>query len=287
MAETRITDEALVECVPNFSEGRDRGVAGAIADAIAAAPGARVLDVTCDSDHNRSVVTFVAAPQAIGEAALRGAAEAVRLIDLTKQSGVHPRIGAADVVPFVPVRGVTLADCAAIAVKTGEEFWNRLRVPVYLYEAAARRVDRLNLEGIRRGGFEALREQVAERPPDIGEPRLHPTAGASVIGARKFLIAFNINLESADVDIARQIARKIRTSSGGMPCVKALGLPLASRGLVQVSMNLVRNVDRGRAISESRIVHAGRTLTVVESRVCDDGGRLLCIVTSTHVAVAR
>jgi glutamate formiminotransferase len=211
-------------------------------DAIAAAArGARVLDVTLDRDHNRSVITMAGGPAEVSEAAFRAVEQAVARIDLTKQLGVHPRIGAADVVPFVPVRGVTLADCAGIAVEVGERIWRELGVPVYLYEAAARRPDRVNLENIRRGGFEALREAVRSDParrPDIGGPELHPAAGAVVTGARKFLIAFNINLSTPDLAIAREIAAAIRTSSGGLPCVKALGVALESRQLSQVTMNL-------------------------------------------------
>jgi len=227
----------VVECVPNFSEGRDARKVDAIAEAIASAPGVKVLDVTRDPDHNRSVVTFVGSLEQIGEGAFRGAAQAVASIDLMSQSGVHPRIGAADVVPFVPVLDIALQECAVLAVAVGERIWRELGVPVYLYEAAARRPDRVNLENIRRGGFEKLRE-LANADPDIGGPKLHPTAGATVVGARKFLVAFNINLNTPDVTIAQEIARKIRTSSGGLPCVKAMGVRLESRNLAQVSMNL-------------------------------------------------
>ncbi len=186
-----------------------------------------------DTDHNRSVITFVGPPDAVANGALRAIETAVERIDLRKHAGVHPRMGAADVVPFVPLEGMTLDDCVAIARKTGEEVWKRLHVPVYFYEAAALSPDRRLLENCRRGGFENPR--IA---PDVGGPALHPSAGACIIGARKILIAFNINLKTDDVQVARDIARKIRTSSGGMPFVKALGLPLADRGLVQVSMNL-------------------------------------------------
>lgn len=232
---------SLVECVPNFSEGKDARKVDAIASSIAAAPSVTVLDVTLDPDHNRSVVTFAGPAEAVGEAAIRGVRLAVESIDLNAQSGVHPRIGAADVVPFVPVRNITLQACAELAAALGERIWRRLGVPVYLYEAAARRPDRVNLENIRRGGFEKLRELVRTDPrrhPDFGGAELHPTAGATVVGARKFLIAFNINLRTSDVAIAREIATKIRTSSGGLPCVKAMGVRLESRGLAQVSMNL-------------------------------------------------
>lgn len=213
----------------------------AIAGVIASVGGIGVLDITLDPDHNRSVITFAGPPDAVGEAALRAVAQAVETIDLSRQSGAHPRIGAADVVPFVPVQEITLAECASLATAVGEQIWQRLGVPVYLYEAAARRPDRVNLEDIRRGGFEKLREFARTDPnrrPDFGEGRLHSTAGACVVGARKFLVAFNVNLNTPDVTLARQIAKKIRASSGGLPNVKAMGVRLESRNLAQVSMNL-------------------------------------------------
>ncbi len=231
----------LVECIPNFSEGRDRAKVDAIAAAIAALPGALVLDLELDADHNRSVITFVAPPETVMEAALAGAAKAVETIDLTVHSGVHPRIGAVDVMPFVPLEGVTLAECVQIAERAAAEMWKRFRVPTYLYEAAARRPDRTNLENIRRGQFEGLRAEILTNPdraPDFGDPQLHPTAGATVVGARKFLIAYNINLGTPDIEIAKRIAKGIRHSSGGFRYVKSMGVPLASRNLAQVSMNL-------------------------------------------------
>lgn len=227
--------------MPNFSEGRDAARVEDIASAIASVPGVVILDREMDADHNRSVLTFAGPPEAVLEAAFRGVERAVALIDLNRHEGVHPRIGAADVVPFVPIEGVTLQDCVRLAERLGEAVWQRLRVPVYFYEAAARRPERVNLENIRRGQFEGLREEIKTNPdraPDLGEPRLHPTAGATVIGARKFLIAYNINLGTADVEIAKKIARAIRFSSGGFRYVKAMGVPLASRNLAQVSMNL-------------------------------------------------
>lgn len=233
--------ETLVECVPNFSEGRDPKVVSAIESAIASVAGIVILDRAQDADHNRSVITFAGAPEAVGEAAVRGAGRAVDLIDLSRHSGVHPRIGAADVIPFVPVEGVTLGGCARIAEWAGQQIWSRFGVPVYLYEAAARRPDRVNLENVRRGRFEGLREDVRRNParkPDFGDAALHPTAGAVAVGARKFLVAFNINLDTTDLEIAQQIAVRIRASSGGLPYVKALGVPLVSRRMVQVTMNL-------------------------------------------------
>jgi glutamate formiminotransferase len=231
----------IVECVPNFSEGRDAAKVDAIVEAIRSVGDIAVLDCSMDADHNRSVVTFAGPVEHIGEAAFRAVAKAVELIDLTRHEGVHPRIGAADVVPFVPVQGVTLSGCVRIAEQLGARVWEQLRVPVYLYEAAARRPERTRLEDVRRGQFEALREAVRTDPgrvPDFGAPELHPTAGAVVIGARKFLIAYNVRLNTPEVEIARRIARAIRASSGGMPYVKAMGVMLASRNQAQVSVNL-------------------------------------------------
>ncbi len=223
----------LIECVPNFSEGRDASTVRAIQQTIESVPGAMLLRSEMDGDHHRSVITFAGPPGAVAEAAFRGIAEGVKRIDLRRHSGVHPRIGAADVVPFVPLQGATMQDCVAIAHATGKKVWERLGVPVYFYEAAALAPDRIPLENCRRGGFEnpAL-------APDLGGPGLHPSAGACVIGARKLLIAFNVNLDTEDAGVARAIARKIRASSGGLPFVKAIGRPLASRKLVQVAMNL-------------------------------------------------
>ena len=231
----------LVECIPNFSEGRDPDKVNALAETVRSVPGVVLLDQELDADHHRSVLTFVGSPEAVSEAALRAVGKAVELIDLNLHSGVHPRIGAADVVPFVPVEGVTLEECVQIAERVGGEIWRRYQVPVYFYEAAARVPDRVNLENIRRGQFEGLREEVLthpERAPDLGEARLHPTAGATIVGARKFLIAYNINLNTPDVEIAKRIAKAIRFSSGGYRYVKAMGVPLSSRNLAQVSMNL-------------------------------------------------
>ena len=223
----------LIECVPNFSEGRSEATVQAIELAIRSAEGVLLLRSEMDRDHNRSVITFAGAPEAVAEGALRGIAAAVERIDLRRHKGVHPRIGATDVVPFVPLEGVTLAECATIARRTGEMVWNRLGVPVYFYEAAAATPERAPLENVRRGGFEN-----PKLAPDLGGPPLHPTAGASILGARKLLIAFNVNLNTDDVGIARAIARKVRASSGGLTSVKAMGVFLQSRGLAQVSMNL-------------------------------------------------
>ncbi len=231
----------LVECVPNFSEGRDMAKVDAIVQAILAVPEVVLLDRESDPDHNRSVLTFVGPPAAAADAAFRAVEKAVALIDLTRHSGAHPRIGAADVLPFIPIEGVTLEECVRLSERLGQEIWNRLRVPVYLYEAAARRPERTNLENIRKGQFEALLAEmgtVAARDPDIGDPVCHPTAGAIVTGARKFLIAYNVNLNTPDVSIAKSIAKTIRFSSGGFRYVKSMGVMLGSRNLAQVSINL-------------------------------------------------
>jgi glutamate formiminotransferase len=228
----------LVECVPNFSEGRDSAKVDAIVEAMRL-PGVYVLDREMDADHNRCVITLAGEREAIQEAAIRGVGKAAELIDLTRHQGAHPRLGAADVVPFIPIDGVTLEDCVAMARHVGAEIWKRYAVPVYLYEAAATRPERRNLENIRRGQFEGVRDEIATNParkPDFGEACLHPTAGATVVGARKFLIAYNIFLNAPNVDVAKSIARAVRFSSGGMRFVKASGFLV--RGLAQVSMNL-------------------------------------------------
>jgi glutamate formiminotransferase len=233
--------DRLVECVPNFSEGRDPLVVEAIVQAAAGVSGILILDLHRDIDHNRSVLTFAGPPEAVAEAAVAAAGVAARHIDLNKHDGVHPRIGAADVIPFIPLRGITLEECATIARSAGEQHWKQNGVPVYFYAAAALRGDRTRLEQIRKGGFRLLRAAALTDPyrrPDIGGPALHPTAGASVFGARKFLVAYNVNLQTSDVALARRIARKIRASSGGFPCVKALGVFLESRNLAQVTTNV-------------------------------------------------
>jgi len=231
----------LIECVPNFSEGRDPAKIDAIIQSITSVPDVVLLDRESDTDHNRSVLTFVGPPSAVAEAALACVTKAVELIDLTKHQGAHPRIGAADVVPFIPIEGVTLEECVRLAEKVGAAIWEKLRVPVYFYEAAARRPERTNLENIRRGQFEALvREMgtVPERAPDCGDAVCHPTAGAVVLGARKFLIAYNVNLGTPDISIARKIAKTIRFSTGGFRYVKSMGVMLTTRNQAQVSINL-------------------------------------------------
>jgi glutamate formiminotransferase / formiminotetrahydrofolate cyclodeaminase len=231
----------LIECVPNFSEGRDPAKVEAIVQAMSRLPGVYVLDREMDADHNRCVVTLAGEPEAVGEAAIAGAGKALELIDMTTHTGAHPRVGATDVVPFIPVQGVTLEDCVALARRVGNEIWKRHRIPIFFYEAAATRPDRVNLENVRRGQFEGLREELKknhDRQPDIGEPKLHPTAGVTVVGARKFLIAYNVNLNTSDVGIANKIAKAIRFSNGGLRYVKSMGVELKARNLAQVSINL-------------------------------------------------
>ncbi|HEX8707920.1 MAG TPA: glutamate formimidoyltransferase [Pyrinomonadaceae bacterium] len=233
----------LIECVPNFSEGRKAETIERLAQVIESVEGAVVLDMHLDADHNRSVITFVADAEVVVEAALRVVELAARLIDLREHAGEHPRVGATDVLPFIPVRGVTMEDCVRIAHLAGERIAGELGIPVYFYERAALKPDRANLENVRRRGFEQLHKELGDpalgRAPDLGEARLHPSAGACIVGARPFLIAYNVNLHSDDITVARQIARAVRGRDGGLRYLKALGFRLESRGIVQVSMNLV------------------------------------------------
>ena len=233
--------DRIVECVPNFSEGRKTETVARLVAAVESVEGALVLGTHVDADHNRSVITFVAPPETVVEAALRVVERAAELIDLNAHAGQHPRMGATDVLPFVPVRGVSVEECVALAHGAGERVWRELGIPIYFYESAALRPERRNLADVRRGGFELLRGQIAsvpERAPDVGEARLHPTAGALIVGVRPLLIAYNVTLKTADVGIARRIARAVRERDGGLLHLKALGFELESRGVVQVSMNL-------------------------------------------------
>jgi glutamate formiminotransferase len=228
----------IVECVPNFSEGRRREIVDQIAEAIATVPRVHVLDVQSDADHNRTVVTFAGEPEAVEEAAFRGIEKAAELIDMDLHRGEHPRLGAADVVPFVPIKNVTMEDCVAIAQRLGERVGRELGIPVYLYEKAATRPERRNLADVRRGEYEGIKAEIAtkpEREPDFG-PQHVGKAGATAIGARSPLIAFNVYLGTDDVEVAKAIARAVRHSSGGLRYVKALGLLV--KGQAQVSMNL-------------------------------------------------
>lgn len=237
-----ITMNKIVECVPNFSEGRDEEKIELIVRAIASAPDVFVLDRDMDPDHNRSVITFAGRPEAVVEAAIRAASTAVELIDLNRHIGEHPRIGALDVLPFVPIRGVTMDECVALAHRAGDRIARELRIPVYYYEKAALEPARTDLADVRRGGFEALRDEITTNPdrfPDAGEAMVHPTAGAIAIAARAPLIAYNINLATQDLSIAKKIARAVRGRDGGLQNVKALGIDLKNRRQVQVSINLV------------------------------------------------
>ena len=256
---------SLVECVPNFSEGRKPEVVEHLVDAIQSVKTACVLDTHLDPDHNRSVITFVASRDNVVDAAVKAVALASRLIDMRTHQGVHPRLGATDVLPFIPISDVTMDDCVAIAHQAGQRIASELSIPVFFYERAALRPDRANLEDVRRGALELLREQIATEPsrtPDTGPLMVHETAGAIAVGARPFLIAFNINLNTRDVTIARQIARTVRARHGGLPFVKALGFELSTRGLVQVSMNLVNYEATGMTAAYNTVRDETRRLGV-------------------------
>jgi glutamate formiminotransferase / 5-formyltetrahydrofolate cyclo-ligase len=286
--------DAVVECVPNFSEGTDTAKVAKIVGAMQV-EGVRLLDWALDAAHNRSVVTIAGPPAAVVESAVRGVGRAAQLIDLTQQNGVHPRIGAADVVPFVPVSGFSLAQCAMLARQAGLEIWRRYGVPVYFYEAAAARPDRINLEDVRRGQFEGLRDSVAKdasRRPDVGGPELHPTAGATAVGARRFLIAYNVYLASPmgaqaegvlpalaqqEIAAARAIARAIRASAGGLHGVKAIGVSVSGRA--QVSMNItdfrstpmkqIHAAVRELARNHGAVVTEGEIIGLVPQEACE------------------
>jgi glutamate formiminotransferase/glutamate formiminotransferase/formiminotetrahydrofolate cyclodeaminase len=233
--------DQIVECVPNFSEGRNQTTVRALVHAVESVPGVCLLDQTMDRDHHRSTLSFAGEPDAVAEAAFRAIRVATDLIDLRKHKGVHPRVGATDVVPFVPLRGATMQDCIHLAKRLGQRVATELEIPVFLYEQAALHRDHAPLESVRRGGLQGLAFRMASDPdwtPDFGPPQLHKTAGAMVIGARPPLIAFNVNLRSTDLALARSIAKDIRQSNGGLPHLKAIGVELASRQLVQVAMNL-------------------------------------------------
>jgi glutamate formiminotransferase len=242
--------------------------------------GVHLLDWSMDADHNRSVVTIAGEPSAVVEAAVRGAGKAAELIDLTRQQGVHPRIGAADVIPFVPISGIKLEQCVLLARQAGLEIWRRFGVPVFFYEAAAARPDRANLEDVRRGQFEGLRDAVrndSARRPDLGGPGLHPTAGACAVGARKFLVAYNIYFDSTDVSMARAIAREIRAASGGLKGVKAMGV--LAHGRAQLSMNItdfevtpisqVFRVVSSLALRHKAALAEGEVIGLLPERACE------------------
>ncbi|MFN0244403.1 MAG: glutamate formimidoyltransferase [Planctomycetota bacterium] len=264
---------SLVECVPNFSEGRRPEVVGSILAAIRAVKGVELIDHSMDASHNRAVVTFVGDAQSAGEAAFRAIAKAKDLIDLTQHQGEHPRIGATDVVPFVPLAGATMKECVATAHALGERVGRELEIPVYFYEDAALRPDRKNLPNVRNIGFEKLREAIASDParePDAGPRKaLHPTAGATVIGARFFLIAYNVNLETQDVAVAKEIAKKIREKDGGLPGIKAMGFFLDDLRCAQVSMNVCNYTATGllRVYQEIEREAAARGIAIRESEL--------------------
>jgi glutamate formiminotransferase len=262
----------IVECVPNFSEGRRKEVVDEIVAAITSVDGVRLLDRETDPDHNRSVITFVGDRAAVSEAAFRAAKTAVARIDMNHHKGEHPRVGALDVLPFVPIAGVTMEDCVALARSVGKRIADELQVPVYLYEAAAMRPDRRALPDVRRGEYEGLKvaiETDPDRKPDFGPAKLHPTAGASVVGARPILIAWNVNLRTTDLGIAKRIAKAIRESDGGLPAVRAKGFALADRGLVQVSMNMVdyRKTSLVQAYEAIRGLAAKEGVEIAESEI--------------------
>jgi glutamate formiminotransferase / 5-formyltetrahydrofolate cyclo-ligase len=232
---------ALIECVPNFSEGRNEEIIQAIVQPFRNRKGCGLVDYRADEDHNRLVVSLVGQPEPIQEALLEASLVAIEKIDLERHQGGHPRIGAIDVIPFTPIQNIDMKACVDLARTFGRRFYQATRVPVYFYEEAALRPERRQLEVIRKGQFEGLKKEVInpERHPDVGEPTLHPSAGATIIGARKFLIAFNVNLGTSDLQVAQKIARAVRASSGGLCHVKGIGLSLMDRGLTQVSMNVV------------------------------------------------
>jgi glutamate formiminotransferase/formiminotetrahydrofolate cyclodeaminase len=262
----------IVECVPNFSEGRRPEVLEEIVRALRSAPGVLLLDREMDADHNRAVVTVAGPPEAVLEGAFRAIAKAAETIDLRVHKGEHPRMGATDVVPFVPIEGVSMEDCVALARALGERVGRELRIPVYLYEAAATRPERANLADVRRGEFEGLREEIGRNPdrsPDFGPGEIHASAGAIAIGARMPLIAYNVNLATRDVSVAKAIAKAVRFSSGGLPHVKALGFELKDRGLCQVSMNLVNYKETPifRAFEQVSTEGERHAVAVVESEI--------------------
>lgn len=264
-------DVALIECVPNVSEGRRRDVIEALSGAVRAIEGVRLLDVSSDTSHNRTVFTLVGEAAPLNASVLALFDVALRSIDLRSHSGEHPRLGAVDVVPFIPLEGVTMADCVAVARATAAEVASRFQLPVFLYEEAATRPERTNLENIRRGEFEGLAAKLGspDWAPDFGPPYPHPTAGATVIGARMPLIAFNVNLATDRLDVAKTIAAAVRHSSGGLRYVKAMGVRLEDRGIVQVSMNLTNYEETPvarvfEAVSREAARHG---VTVLESEI--------------------
>jgi glutamate formiminotransferase len=231
----------IVECVPNFSEGRRQEVIEAIADTIRAVEGVRLLDYSSDQNHNRSVFTFIGNPESVKEAAFLSCKKAAELIDMTKHKGEHPRMGATDVIPFVPIKDISVAECVELSRELGSEIAKKLSIPVFLYEESATRPERRNLANIRKGQFEGMAEKIKDPnwAPDFGKPEIHPTAGVVAVGARMPLIAYNINLGTSDIKIADKIARLIRERDGGLKNVRAIGVMLEDRNIAQVSINMV------------------------------------------------
>ncbi len=231
----------LVECVPNFSEGRRPEVIAAIVNEVKNAAGVTLLNVNSDASHNRTVVTFVGEPQAAKQAAFKACAKAAELIDMEQHQGEHPRVGATDVIPFIPVSEVTMEECVELANELGREIGEKLNIPVYLYEAAAKQAARVKLPDVRKGEYEGLKTAITspERQPDYGPARMHPSAGATVVGARQFLIAYNINLSTNDVNIAKKIAATIREAKGGYKFCRAMGVMIEERNMAQVTINMV------------------------------------------------
>ncbi|HTT35822.1 MAG TPA: glutamate formimidoyltransferase, partial [Thermoplasmata archaeon] len=264
--------DALFEAVPNFSEGRDEAKVHAIADAARGVPGVQLLDVERNADHHRAVVSLAGPGEALSEALFRMIRKATEIIDLNHHAGEHPRMGATDVVPFVPLAGATMADAVGLAERLGERVWRELGVPVYLYAEAARRPERRDLAKVRAGGFEGIRDAIATDParaPDFGTARVHPTAGIVAIGARPVLIAFNAYLATPDVAVAKAIAHAVRERDGGLPSVKALGFEIRERGQAQVSMNLVdyRTTPIHRALAAVRAEAERRGTRVTDTEI--------------------
>lgn len=259
--------DALIECIPNFSEGRDQKKISAIAAAVKNTPHIQLLNIHSDIDHNRTVFTFIGPPLAVKTAAYNLAAKAFALIDVSKHEGVHPYIGAVDVMPFVPLKNSSMEECGALAQNLGQKIWQDFQVPVYFYGSAAQIEARKDLAYVRKGGYAALKSEIKnpERQPDIGNSQLHPTAGAIAIGVRDFLIAYNINLKSNDLMAAKEIAKNIREKNGGLKGVKALGVLLPSRGIVQVTIN----------ITDHRATTIDQVLAQVEKKAQEKGIEVL------------
>ncbi|OPZ58668.1 MAG: hypothetical protein BWY88_00969 [Synergistetes bacterium ADurb.Bin520] len=261
----------LIECVPNYSEGRRSEIIDALVAPFQGRRGCYLFDYRADEDHNRLVVSLVGEPEPIQDALIEAAQVALRHIDMNTHVGGHPRVGAVDVTPFVPLRNITMEECVALARDFGQRYWEETKIPVYFYEDAALRPERRRLEVIRKGQYETLKEECLqeERRPDVGGPGLHPTAGASVIGARKFLVAFNVNLGTTDARVAKEIANAVRASSGGLCHVKGIGLALEDRGMVQVSMNIVDHEKNAiyRVLEMVRMEARRWGVAVVESEV--------------------